>query len=80
MRLHTWTNSTHFLNLSNYVGGKDGHIPEAGETAASLFSADTSTAAALNAINPPARYLVVVLGSANRDNDVLSLLEKAEGK
>lgn len=80
VRLHTWTNSTHFLNLSNYVGGKDGYIPEAGETAASLFSADTSTAAALNAINPPARYLVVVLGSANRDNDVLSLLEKAEGK
>jgi D-alanyl-D-alanine carboxypeptidase len=76
VRLHTWTNATHFLNLSNYEGGKDGFISEAGETAASLFSADANTAAS----SSPARYLVVVLGSANRDNDVLSLLKKVEGK
>ena len=76
VRLHTWTNATHFLNLSNYEGGKDGYISEAGETAASLFSADANTAAS----SSPARYLVVVLGSANRDNDVLALLKKAEGK
>ena len=76
VRLHTWTNSTHFLNLSNYEGGKDGFIPEAGETAASLFSAGANTAAS----SSPARYLVVVLGSANRDNDVLYLLKKVEGR
>jgi D-alanyl-D-alanine carboxypeptidase len=76
VRLHTWTNATHFLNLSNYEGGKDGYISESGETAASLFSADANTAAS----SSPARYLVVVLGSANRDNDVLSLLKKVEGK
>ena len=76
VRLHTWTNSTHFMNLSNYEGGKDGFIPEAGETAASLFSADANTAAS----SSPARYLVVVLGSQNRDNDVLYLLKKVEGK
>jgi len=74
VRLHTWTNSTHFLNLSDYAGGKDGFIPEAGETAASLFYADTA-----NASSSP-RYLIVVLGSQDRDNDVLSLLRKAEGK
>ena len=76
VRLHTWTNSTHFLNLSNYEGGKDGYITEAGETAASLFSATANT----SATSSPARYLVVVLGSVNRDNDVLSLLKKVEGK
>ena len=75
VRLHTWTNSTHFMNLSNYEGGKDGYIPEAGQTAASLFAANANTAAS----SSPARYLVVVLGSQNRDNDVLSLLKKAEG-
>lgn len=74
VRLHTWTNSTHFLNLSDYAGGKDGFIPEAGETAASLFFAPGATASS----SP--RYLIVVLGSQNRDNDVLSLLRKAEGK
>ena len=72
VRLHTWTNSTHFLNLSDYEGGKDGYIPEAGETAASLLSADANLAAS----SSPPRYLVVVLGSQNRDNDVLSLLRK----
>jgi len=76
VRLHTWTNSTHFMNLSNYEGGKDGYIPESGQTAASLFSAGANTAAS----SSPPRYLVVVLGSQNRDNDVMSLLKKVEGK
>jgi D-alanyl-D-alanine endopeptidase (penicillin-binding protein 7) len=76
VRLHTWTNATHFLNLSNYEGGKDGFIPEAGETAASLFSANANTSAS----SSPPRYLVVVLGSVNRDNDVMYLLKKVEGK
>jgi D-alanyl-D-alanine carboxypeptidase len=74
--LHTWTNSIHFLNLTNYVGGKDGFIPEAGETADFLFTADANTAAS----SSPPRYLVVVLGSVNRDNDVMYLLKKVEGK
>ncbi|MDR3558422.1 MAG: hypothetical protein P4L61_02725 [Candidatus Pacebacteria bacterium] len=76
VRLHTWTNSTHFMNLSNYVGGKDGFIPEAGQTADSLFSAGGNTTAS----SSPARYLIVVLGSQNRDNDVLFLLKKVQGK
>ncbi|MDE2188489.1 MAG: D-alanyl-D-alanine carboxypeptidase [Patescibacteria group bacterium] len=84
--LHTWTNSTHFMNLADYVGGKDGYIPEAGETADSLFStsiineAANVAQAAVKNLQTPARYLVIVLGSKNRDNDVLSLLKKAEGK
>jgi D-alanyl-D-alanine carboxypeptidase len=76
VRLHTWTNSTHFLNLSNYLGGKDGYIPEAGQTANFLFSADANTAAS----SSPARYAIVVLGSQNRDSDVMTILKKVEGK
>ncbi len=64
------------MNLSNYEGGKDGFIPEAGQTADSLFSAGANIAAS----SSPARYVVVVLGSQDRDNDVLSLLKEAQGK
>ena len=65
VRLHTWTNATHFLNLSNYEGGKDGFIPEAGETAASLFTANANTAAS----SSPPRYLVVVIDKSRQRCD-----------
>jgi D-alanyl-D-alanine carboxypeptidase len=60
---HTWINKTHFLNLSSYVAGKNGYIPEAKETAVALFNVNNRL------------YSVAVLGTKNRDKDVLELLQ-----
>ena len=38
IRFHTWTNPTHFLSWSNYIGGKNGYTDEANRTAAALFT------------------------------------------
>jgi serine-type D-Ala-D-Ala endopeptidase (penicillin-binding protein 7) len=66
IRTHTWTNPAHFLSWSYYMGGKNGYTDEAGNTTASLF-----------ALGPHKNvYAVVVLGSANRDSDVVELLKK----
>jgi|GEM_PF-1398308 D-alanyl-D-alanine carboxypeptidase len=67
--LHDWVNPAHFLNLSSYVGGKDGYIPEAGLTSAALFDITVDGRRELVA--------VLVLDSSNRDSDVLGLLERA---
>ena len=67
--LHDWVNPAHFLNLSSYVGGKDGYIPEAGLTSAALFDITVSGRRELVA--------VIVLDSSNRDSDVLGLLDRA---
>ncbi len=64
VRGHTWINPTHFLNWSNYIGGKNGYTPEADRTAVSLFS--------LGAFKDI--YGVVILGSPSRDLDVISLM------
>jgi D-alanyl-D-alanine carboxypeptidase len=64
VRSHTWTNPTHFLSWSQYVGGKNGYTPEAGRTTASLFSIGSERR----------MYAVVVLGSASRDTDMLKLI------
>jgi D-alanyl-D-alanine carboxypeptidase len=66
IRTHTWVNPTHFLNLSNYVGGKNGYIPESNRTAASLFTVGKNKDL----------YAVVVLGSDARDADELKLIKK----
>jgi len=66
--LHDWVNPAHFLNLSSYVGGKDGYIPQAGLTSAALFGITVSGRRELVA--------VIVLDSSNRDNDVLGLLNR----
>lgn len=65
-RSHTWVNPTHFLSLSNYLGGKNGYIPESNRTGASLF--------ALGKNREP--YAAIVLGSSSRDGDVFGLLKK----
>ena len=60
---HTWVNQTHFLNLSSYIAGKNGYIPEAKETAVGLFNVNNRV------------YSLAVLGTKNRDKDVLELLQ-----
>ena len=68
VRSHTWVNPTHFLSWSYYIGGKNGYIPEADRTGVSLF-----------ALGPNKNiYIVVVLGSDNRDADVIKLLSKVK--
>lgn len=67
VRVHTWKNPTHFLNLSMYAGGKNGYTPEANRTGLALFDMG----------NPEAIYAVVILGSSYREEDTLDILEKA---
>lgn len=67
-RSHTWVNPTHFLNWSNYIGGKNGYTDEADRTAAALFR--------LGPEKDP--YAVIVLGSETRDPDVIKLLSKVK--
>jgi D-alanyl-D-alanine carboxypeptidase len=66
IRTHTWTNPTHFLSWSYYVGGKNGYIPEAQRTGVSLFELGETKNL----------YTVVVLGSLSRDVDVVNLIGK----
>ncbi len=65
---HTWTNPAHFLSWSYYLGGKNGYTDEAKRTTAGLFQIGPH-----NDI-----YAVVVLGSDNRDNDIVDLLQKIQ--
>jgi D-alanyl-D-alanine carboxypeptidase len=67
IRGHTWSNPTHFLSLSSYVGGKNGYTPEASLTSVSLFTLG----------DPGREYAVVLLGSRNRDKDTLAVLNQA---
>jgi D-alanyl-D-alanine carboxypeptidase len=66
LRTHTWVNPTHFLNWSYYAGGKNGYTTEANRTSASLFRLGAHKNL----------YAVIVLGSGNRDADMIKLLEK----
>lgn len=66
IRTHTWTNATHFLNLSSYFGGKNGYTPEANLTSVSLFKIGRYDR----------KYAVVLLDSRSRDNDTLDLLHE----
>lgn len=67
-RVHTWVNPTHFLSWSYYMGGKNGFTDEAKKTGVSLFHIG------------PAKdvYAIVVLGSDNRDEDVIRLINKVK--
>lgn len=65
IRLHTWVNPTHFLNLTSYAGGKNGYLPEAGRTSVSLWRLG----------NSKRLYLSIILGSTNRDADTLKVLD-----
>lgn len=63
-RIHTWVNPTHFLNLTTYLGGKNGYTDEAGRTGVGLFSVGANDR----------KLIIVVLGSKDRDRDMLELL------
>ncbi len=67
IRVHTWTNPTHFLNLTSYAGGKNGYTPEANRTSVALFKLGKAQKL----------YGVILLGSEARDSDILDLLEEA---
>lgn len=67
VRTHTWTNTTHLLNLDSYNGGKNGYTPEANRTTVSLFKLGKNNR----------NFAVIFLGSSSRDNDILDLLEDA---
>ena len=66
VRSHTWVNPTHFLSWSYYIGGKNGYTTEANRTSVSLFKLGKNKNV----------YAIIVLGSGNRDADVVKLLEK----
>lgn len=66
IRTHTWTNPTHFLNLTSYAGGKNGYTPEANRTSLALFKLGRANTL----------YAIILLGSSNRDSDILDLLEE----
>jgi len=66
VRNHTWVNPTHFLSWSYYRGGKNGYTDEADRTSVGLFAIGRSQDT----------YAVVVLGSDDRDGDVIKLLNK----
>ena len=66
VRSHDWVNPTHFLNWSNYLGGKNGYLPEADRTGAALFKLNNDV------------YAVILLGSASRDEDMVKLLAKVK--
>jgi serine-type D-Ala-D-Ala carboxypeptidase (penicillin-binding protein 5/6) len=66
VRDHTWVNPTHFLSWSYYLGGKNGYLPEANRTSASLFEWGDKDDV----------YAVVILGSEDRDADTIALLRK----
>jgi len=67
IRTHTWINPTHFLNLTSYIGGKNGYTPEANRTSVSLFKLGRYKKI----------YAVILLASEARDSDILDLLEEA---
>jgi D-alanyl-D-alanine carboxypeptidase len=67
VRTHTWINPTHFLNLTSYVGGKNGYIPASNRTSIALFRLGIKKTL----------YATILLGSSARDSDILDLLEEA---
>lgn len=67
LRTHTWTNPIHFLNLTTYMGGKNGYTPEANRTGLSIFKLGKQRKI----------FSVILLGSSMRDNDTLDLLDEA---
>ena len=68
IRVHTWVNVVHSLNWSYYRGGKNGYTTEANSTAAQLFVAGKNKDV----------YAITLLGSSNRNNDIVLLLSLAK--
>lgn len=63
---HIWKNPVHFLSMKTYIGGKNGFTEEAENTAMSLFSLRGKTTSK--------RIAVALLGSENRDKDMLAII------
>ncbi len=63
-RLLKFFNMNNFYYLSNFIGGKTGYLPEAGQTLASVFDVNG---------NPTA---IVILKSNNRQADLFSILRR----
>jgi D-alanyl-D-alanine endopeptidase (penicillin-binding protein 7) len=68
IRNHTWVNPLHMLNQSTYDGGKNGYLPEAGRTGVMMFSVNEGKR----------KFIICILGSSARDQDFISLLDRAE--
>jgi len=68
IRMHTWINPTHFLSWSYYLGGKNGYTDEADRTGAALFTLGTKGEV----------YAIVILGSQDRDADMVRLISKVK--
>lgn len=64
---HVWVNKTHFLNMSEYIGGKNGFTDEAKRTSVSLFSYPELG-------KDFEKIAIVILKSSDRTKDVLALL------
>lgn len=64
---HSWVNATHFLNMSSYIGGKNGYTEEADRTALLYFNVDDKD-------GHPHTLVIILLQSDNRDKDVLDVL------
>lgn len=89
---YTWTNPTNFLNMSNYIGGKNGFTNEASQTAVAIFDLKTPVSGYLDMVSgigkkaigqdaktaSSTRFVLVVLDSPTRDRDVLTLLKYIE--
>lgn len=69
IRINTWVNPTHLLNLSTYQGGKNGYTERAGRTGVAIF--ETRGAGSSR------RLAIVALNSDNRDADIINLLDYA---
>lgn len=67
LRKYSWTNPTNFLNMSSYLGGKNGFTNEAEQTSIAIFSTGALK-----------KVLAVVLDSPTRDRDILTLLRYVE--
>lgn len=89
---YTWTNPTNFLNMSSYIGGKNGFTTEASQTAVAIFDLKTPANGYLKMVSgigkkvmgqdtktaSSTRFVLVVLDSPTRDRDVLTLLKYIE--
>ncbi|MFA6324954.1 MAG: CapA family protein [Candidatus Paceibacterota bacterium] len=63
---HNWFNTSQFLNIPGYLGGKRGYIDEARETALSVFSIPLGE-------NEDRNIGIIVLRSPDRYNDVQNI-------
>lgn len=84
LRKYNWVNPTNFLNMTSYLGGKNGYTTEAEQTAVAIFSTNPSASTAGSNVQnnktdkSSANILAIILDSPTRDKDVLTLLRYLE--